>query len=82
VLFRSPYHSAAFVPAIALAAVSAALYGTEYYYYQKYQRLDENDRKNNPDAFGTTFGVARTCEYGAGISLGLAGALFMVTFFW
>jgi hypothetical protein len=79
---RMPYHSAAFVPAIAFAAVSAALYGGEYYYYQKYRRLGETDLKNNPDAFGATFGIARTCEYGAGISLGLAGALFVVTFFW
>jgi hypothetical protein len=79
---RMPYHSAAFIPAIAFAAVSAALYGCEYYYYQKYRRLSENDLKNNPDAFGATFGIAQTCEYGAGISLGLAGALFVVTFFW
>lgn len=79
---RMPYHSAAFVPAIVLAAVSAALYCAEYSYYQKYRRLDANDLKNNPDAFGATFGIARTCEYGAGISLGVAGALFVVTFFW
>jgi hypothetical protein len=79
---RRLYHSAAFIPAIAFAAVSAALYGCEYYYYQKYRRLGENDLKNNPDAFGSTFGIAQTCEYGAGISLGLAGALFVVTFFW
>jgi hypothetical protein len=79
---RMPYHSAAFIPAIAFATVSAALYGCEYYYFQKYSRLDENDLKNNRDAFGAAFSIAQTCEYGAGISLGLAGVLFVVTFFW
>ena len=79
---RMPYHSAAFGPAVACAAVSAALYGCEYYYYQKYRRLGENDLTSNPDEFGRTFSLAQGCEYGAGISLGLACALFVVTFFW
>ena len=68
--------------AVALGLVSAALYGCEYFYYRKYTRLDGNDLKTNPDTFGATFGIARNCEYGAGISLGLAGVLFCMTFFW
>ena len=79
---RRLYHSPAFYPAIALGLVSAALYGCESYYYRKYNRLNGNDLKNNPETFGTTFGVAQNCEYGAGISLGLAGVLFCMTFFW
>jgi hypothetical protein len=79
---RMPYHSPAFWPAISLGALSAALYGCEYYYYRNYSRLNENDLKTNPDAFGTAFRRAQACEYSAGISLGLAGALFVVTFFW
>jgi hypothetical protein len=79
---RRLYHSPAFYPAVALAFVSASLFGCEYYYYQKYRRLDGSDLKNNPDAFDATFGIAQNFEYGAGISLGLAGVLFCVTFFW
>lgn len=79
---RRLYHSPAFYPAITLGLVSAALYGGEYYYYQKYRRLDGSDLANNPGAFGSTFGIAQNCEYGADISLGLASALFCVTFFW
>jgi hypothetical protein len=79
---RRLYHSRVFYPAVALGLVSATLYGCEYIYYRKYSRLDGNDLKTNPDAFGATFGIARNCEYGAGISLGLAGVLFCMTFFW
>jgi hypothetical protein len=79
---RRLYHSSAFYPAVALGCISAALYGCEYFYYQKYSRLDGNDLKNNPNAFGAMFDIARNCEYGAGISLGLAGVLFFMTFFW
>jgi hypothetical protein len=79
---RRLYHSPAFYPAITLGLVSAVLYGCEYYYYQKYRRLDGNDLANNPGVFGKTFDIARNCEYGGDISLGLASALFCVTFLW
>jgi hypothetical protein len=79
---RMPYHSRAFWPAVSLCALSAVLYGCEYYYYSKYRRLGENDLKTNPDVFGSTFGTAQACEYGAGVSLGLGVALFCVTLFW
>jgi hypothetical protein len=79
---RMIYHSRVFYPAIGLGVLSAALYGCEYYYYQKYRRLDANDLANNPGSFGNTFNIAQGCGYGAGICLGLSAALFCVTFFW
>jgi hypothetical protein len=79
---RMPYHSAAFVPAVGLGILAAALFGGEYYWYRTYSGLGENDRKNNPEEFDRTFSIAHRFEYGAFTALGCACALFTVTFFW
>jgi hypothetical protein len=78
---RHFYHSR-YLPIVALLGISAGgAFYAEYYYYNRYKHLGEDDLKNRPEEFEKLYKIAKDYEFAAFTLSGLTVAGVTLTFF-
>jgi hypothetical protein len=56
------YNSKFFIPSIACGLAAAACYGSESYFYSRYENFGKAEHDNNPGIFARTFSTAQAFE--------------------
>lgn len=78
---RRFYHSR-YIPMLYIfGTATAGAFGCEWYIYDQYSKLNEEDFRNRPEEFGKRFDRAKRFEYTGFVLLGLTSASFALTFF-
>jgi hypothetical protein len=78
---RRFYHSR-YMPMLCIFCVATVgAFGCEWYLYNQYSKLNEEDFRNRPEEFGRRFDRAKRFEYAGYALLGLTSASFALTFF-